>query len=59
MAITISFTLDEKTVKCLNDIAKNGQKSEKIRELISQEWERLFKDGEAAHAPAELIPEEQ
>lgn len=53
MAITVTFTLDEKTMLKLGQISSNGKKSEKIRDLISREWERLFDDGELAHAPVE------
>lgn len=62
MAINITFTLDETTVKRLSEIAQNGKKSETIRKLISQEWLRQFVDGETVFyapvepAPAEAIP---
>lgn len=58
MAITITFTLDEETVKRLGELAQNGKKSETIRKLISQEWERLFVDGETVYAPVEPAPAE-
>lgn len=58
MAITITFTLDELTVKRLSEIAQNGKKSETIRKLISKEWKRLFVDGERIFQPTEPAPAE-
>lgn len=51
MAISVTFSLDEATVLKLRQISQYGKNSEKIRELIAHEWDRLFKDGESAHAP--------
>jgi hypothetical protein len=59
MAITITITLDNLTVQRLSEIAEYGKKSETIRRLISNEWLRLYKDGETILAgepePAEAI----
>jgi hypothetical protein len=51
MANTVTFSFDEETVRKLGEIVGNGNKSERLRNLIQREWERLYMDGEAIHAP--------
>lgn len=46
MVVTVTFSLDEETVRRLGEIASSGQRSEKVRDLINREWERVFQDGE-------------
>lgn len=60
MAITVTFSLDEKTVRMLGEIAGNGQRSEKLRQLIESEHNRIYRVVSVSELPhpadAEPVP---
>jgi hypothetical protein len=53
MAILLSFTFDEETVRKLNAMFESSKRSQGLRELIAAEYEKRFNDSESAHAPTE------
>lgn len=55
MAISVTFSLDEATLRKLRDISQYGKNSEKIRELIAQEWDRVFQDRDLTHGHLETL----
>lgn len=51
MAQTALFTFDDETMRHLRFLAEDGKRSEFVRNLINREYNRVFGDGEVAHAP--------